>query len=762
MAWIAVGTVVVGGVIAKDNADRAQRGANQRAADANKAQNTRQVRSDKVRQDEIQAGLNRRSSTGFSGQSQGDFAGIGTRPNIFGNSVSSQAPQFEFTQSYGIPGFGGLPNGTIPDFGDFGRFQPQQINADGNSFQDGNLTLDQRIRDLQNTGLGASNRASQGFGDLSRQSARISNEVGRNNLGITGQVGQSNALSGRLNQFGGLLGNNTQQLQNNISGLQGQQGQLDRNISGLQGQQRQIGQLNSGVGQIGSTLNQITGQFGNDRGALQRTRNQIGRLGGSLRNQSSSLADNNRGLGLISGDIGGFSNQIGGTRNQLGGISDTFGGQSGRLGQNINELRTNLGQIQGAQNQTQQNIAGLNVSRGTLGDISQGLTNQQAALDSNQNAFTQARVNPLEQALASRQGSLERDLNRRGVTGSFANQAINNLNIDGQRAIGDERARAAQESIAARNQLSNQQAGLVGQDVGIQGQQQQGINQIGGFLGQQRGNIGQQAGVIGQQSGLTTAQQGVLGQQAGLSGQQAGLSQAQQAILGQQANLTGQQTGLTQAQAGLFGQQAGITGQQSGLTSAQQGVLNNQAGIFGQQAGLVNQQSGLFRQQADAIRQQSGIFGQQANTLGQIGQNINQGTNIVGQQSNLINQRLQAIQQRNQGFGQQANLLNQQGQFTGQQAALGQYATGQGNAEFAQALQGLGLGIDQYTNLINGASSRSTGGPIAVAQATPQSNFLGQALGAGISAYANQPQTNVPLRNQFNPGGYDTFGNPIR
>lgn len=91
---------------------------------------------------------------------------------------------------------------------------------------------------------------------------------------------------------------------------------------------------------------------------------------------------------------------------------------------------------------------------GNVGSATDEYVNQANQLRSrflgNQNAFTQARVNPLQQELTTRQGALERSIGLRGLSGSsFGEQALTGFGIDKQRALGDERAKAEMESIAA-------------------------------------------------------------------------------------------------------------------------------------------------------------------------------------------------------------------------------------------------------------------------------------------------------------------------
>jgi hypothetical protein len=83
----------------------------------------------------------------------------------------------------------------------------------------------------------------------------------------------------------------------------------------------------------------------------------------------------------------------------------------------------------------------------------------------NQSAYIQARVNPLEQELTTRQGGLERNIGLRGVAGSsFGNMDLTNFANEKQRVLGDARALATTEGINAAAQMYSQQAQLTNMD----------------------------------------------------------------------------------------------------------------------------------------------------------------------------------------------------------------------------------------------------------------------------------------------------------
>ena len=79
--------------------------------------------------------------------------------------------------------------------------------------------------------------------------------------------------------------------------------------------------------------------------------------------------------------------------------------------------------------------------------------------EGNSAAYTQARVNPLEQELTTRQGELQRNLGLRGLSGSsFGEGSLTNFSTDKQRALGDARAQAEMENLQALTGIDAQMA----------------------------------------------------------------------------------------------------------------------------------------------------------------------------------------------------------------------------------------------------------------------------------------------------------------
>ena len=112
--------------------------------------------------------------------------------------------------------------------------------------------------------------------------------------------------------------------------------------------------------------------------------------------------------------------------------------------------------------------------QGTAGVLG-NLASTRQGLEGNQGAFMQARLNPLQEQIASRQGELQRGLGLRGLGGSsFGQQSLTNFATDAGRALGDAGALATQESLGALTGVDsqtmnalNQQAQMMSQLYGI-------------------------------------------------------------------------------------------------------------------------------------------------------------------------------------------------------------------------------------------------------------------------------------------------------
>jgi hypothetical protein len=119
-------------------------------------------------------------------------------------------------------------------------------------------------------------------------------------------------------------------------------------------------------------------------------------------------------------------------------------------GLNINTGLSNINAATGAVNV---DPLGRNLQLGALGTFQGQLGETRESLLGNQGAFQQARVNPLLERLAAGRGELSRGLSRTGVRGTFRDRAIQDFDIAGERAVGDQRAIATQESLSAISSL---------------------------------------------------------------------------------------------------------------------------------------------------------------------------------------------------------------------------------------------------------------------------------------------------------------------
>ena len=79
----------------------------------------------------------------------------------------------------------------------------------------------------------------------------------------------------------------------------------------------------------------------------------------------------------------------------------------------------------------------------------------------NQSAYRESMLNPLREQIAKREGSLNKELSRTGVRGSFADQARNNLAIDSGRALSDKEAQIENERIGKLSSFLGMDANLL-------------------------------------------------------------------------------------------------------------------------------------------------------------------------------------------------------------------------------------------------------------------------------------------------------------
>lgn len=197
----------------------------------------------------------------------------------------------------------------------------------------------------------------------------------------------------------------------------------------------------AGLGGLGGGLN-IFGQDGF-----------LGGLGGEggLFGGSGGLGGLLGGAGSLLGGAGGLLGGAGGLGGLLaGGIPLAFlTNEANKASKTPTSVRTPFSFTNDGVTRMDPTIR--NTTLETMGNI-RGLLGQAGG---NQNAFIQARVNPLMAQIAQARGGLERDLGRRGVAGSsFGNQALSGFDFDSQRALGDARSQATQESLGFQSSLN--------------------------------------------------------------------------------------------------------------------------------------------------------------------------------------------------------------------------------------------------------------------------------------------------------------------
>ena len=138
-----------------------------------------------------------------------------------------------------------------------------------------------------------------------------------------------------------------------------------------------------------------------------------------------------------------------------------------------------------------------------LNQYQSGITDQLGQVTGNQNAFMQARVNPLLQQAALTRGNIVNSLTQRGLGGSsFYTQGLGNFEREIAGAAGDQRALATQESLGMQNQLLGQQFGAAQQGVANQRSLDQSYAEIANMnLNQELAALGLTPSDIGAISG---------------------------------------------------------------------------------------------------------------------------------------------------------------------------------------------------------------------------------------------------------------------
>lgn len=94
-----------------------------------------------------------------------------------------------------------------------------------------------------------------------------------------------------------------------------------------------------------------------------------------------------------------------------------------------------------------------------------------SSLDANENPFIQARVRPTQERVNQNVAAVARGNSLRGVSGSLANNEVNNAQIAGSREIADQTALATRENLAAKLEVEAGRLGIGDETLAIAGQE---------------------------------------------------------------------------------------------------------------------------------------------------------------------------------------------------------------------------------------------------------------------------------------------------
>ena len=211
-------------------------------------------------------------------------------------------------------------------------------------------------------------------------------------------------------------------------------------------------------------------------------------------------------------DVGGVATSVGGVAEALGGVVDPVtglrtGGVAGDLGTTASDIGKTADKFDPLASNVQSLAGGVDPLTGEFG-VTKGLGLSGATLKGIAGKFGQFAEGEDPVLAAQRERALETQragLARQGVTGTVAeNEAANT------------RTRFDEMILAQRNQNLLNQANVTGQQTGVIGQQLGAQGLAGSLLGQQGQVQGQQANILGQQVAAYDAQGNLINQQADL------------------------------------------------------------------------------------------------------------------------------------------------------------------------------------------------------------------------------------------------------
>lgn len=292
----------------------------------------------------------------------------------------------------------------------------------------------------------------------------LTGAVGGGIAGAGGIGSVAGKALGSTSAGGGLMNSITSGLRSVANSSFNPFGSLGGSLQGLFG----VNPVTTGLGSalsLGGPGALLGGALGGKQGAL------LGGLGGAGLGLGLDgyLGNLFGGGGNIFGGGGGGGGLLGGSGGAGGLLGGLFGGNLGGLGQLLaggvplamltreaekasntpTGSRTPFSSVNNGVASLDPNIR--NVLLESIGNTRGELGRARG----NQNAFIQARVNPLQEQIGQQRGALQRSIGLRGLSGSsFGDQAMRSFGLDSERALGDARSQATQEALGFESQLN--------------------------------------------------------------------------------------------------------------------------------------------------------------------------------------------------------------------------------------------------------------------------------------------------------------------
>lgn len=96
-----------------------------------------------------------------------------------------------------------------------------------------------------------------------------------------------------------------------------------------------------------------------------------------------------------------------------------------------------------------------------LEELSGRADEMRAGFEGNQSAFRELTLNPVREAISTRRGALDTELNRGGVRGTFADQSRTNFELDSARTLSDTEAKIEDQRISKLGQFLDLDANIL-------------------------------------------------------------------------------------------------------------------------------------------------------------------------------------------------------------------------------------------------------------------------------------------------------------